>query len=164
MISGRDVTSIHMTFNYTCSNTSLSSTTILLGLLSVPFTSQRKRLCSFRHAGACQRSFSLCLGGGEDTHLQPVLVAWQVCDCPHSCSVSSSSLVFFMPLCPVQLSSAHQSSWTHAPLAPWLPLHSRKWLLVLELLKMSIYLLAKVLGYHSTSLKIRTSEGIGNKT
>lgn len=39
MISGHDVTSIHMTLNRTCSSTSLFSTTVLLGPLSVSFSS-----------------------------------------------------------------------------------------------------------------------------
>lgn len=72
MISGHDVTSIHMTLKYTCSNI-LSSATILLGPLSISFSSQWKMLCSFRHTRVSQISFSLCLEGGEDTLLQSVL-------------------------------------------------------------------------------------------
>ena len=51
MTSRHDATSIHMAFNYTCPNTTLSSTTILLGPLSVSFSSQWRMLCSFRHRG-----------------------------------------------------------------------------------------------------------------
>lgn len=74
MTSRHDVAGIHMAFNSTCPNTSLSSTTVLLGPLSVSFSSQWRMLRSFRHRGDLSdtlqlvfrrrggRTFAACLG------------------------------------------------------------------------------------------------------
>lgn len=125
MTSRHDATSIHPAFNYTCPNTSLSSTTILLfwGLSLYHLAHSEGCFVPLGIERICQIHFSLCLEEGRTricSLSQQHCLSWQVwqlCDkdCPHSCSVSSSSNVVLMHLHPVLLFSAHQSSWTHIP-------------------------------------------------
>lgn len=171
MTSRQEETSIHTTFNYACPNMGLSSTTILLGPLSLSFSSQWRMLCSCRHRGDLSDSFwvvlrqrgghtfSVCFGstayhGRHDrsvTGLPTQLLSFLIFQCGLDISVSSPTFL------------SQSLFLDRHPLASWLSTQSSEWLLGLQLLKISISLLTEVLSYCSNVLKIFTSDRIGNR-